>query len=98
MKVCVDLQNGISVPEGEIYETVNMLVQQLRLGLPTPAIAQQELILGLRLHVKVGKLSSLVFEFKDKLYPVNPQGLVLGVPEEFPGAVLQFYLNQLLDK
>ena len=88
--------HGLCVPEGRIDDTVNTLVFQLQEGFAITAIGQHELVLGIRMAVKHGRLDDVQFKFKDVIVPVLPDGQLMFWPAGFPGGQMDSYLSSLI--
>lgn len=93
----INTLHGLCVPEGRIDDTVNSLVLQLQEGFDITPIGQHELVQGIRLAVKQGRLKDVRFRFHEFIIPVLPDGQLMVWPwPGFPGDQMDSYLSSLI--
>lgn len=96
MDILIDNLKGMCVPEGRIEDRVAILVVRAQLGLDIPPIGQNELVQGIRLAVKEGRLKDVRFVFGNVIVSVLPDGQIDEWPEGFPGHTFDKQLSNLL--
>lgn len=102
IKILVDRDNGNAVPDGKILETIDAYVEEINNGATSVGpIGQHELLLGLRLAKKQGRLISTdelrVVDVESGNYEVvDARGRLGDWPDWVPGTVGDKLLVQIL--
>lgn len=97
IKIAVDRYDGLAVAEGRINQMVEKIITQITLGETVLPLGQSELLSGIRLAVKQGKIPPVTFVFEGMETTTSPCGRLAYWPPGFPGDVLDLQLHHLID-